>query len=125
MKDKILMGIWKYMIGIPPRMMKKKLPERKRKFTAHLGFMTGELRSVHHFVVRELPHAGRPLAPQYIAERLGIETGRVISLLDELERHMTFLFRNAQGEVVWAYPVTVEKTQHRITFDTGEKLYAA
>ncbi|MEN6467178.1 MAG: hypothetical protein ABFD62_18550 [Syntrophaceae bacterium] len=125
MSDKILMGIWKYMIGIPPELMKKRLPGRKKKFEAHLGFMTGELRQVHHFVVRELPYAGKPLPPGYIAERLGMPVERVVLFLDELEQHMTFLFRNAQGDVVWAYPVTVEQTPHRITFDTGEQLYAA
>jgi len=35
------------------------------------------------------------------------------------------LVRNSKGEVIWAYPVTVEKTPHRITFNTGERLYAA
>jgi len=38
---------------------------------------------------------------------------------------MTFLFRNKEGEVVWAYPVTVDKTPHHLTFSTGEQLYAA
>lgn len=125
MSDKILMGIWKYMIGIPPGIMKKKLPQRKKAFEAHLGFMTGELRRVHHFVVRELPYAGKPLPPGYIAERLEMPVERVVLHLDELERRMTFLFRNPAGEVVWAYPVTVEETPHRITLDTGEQLYAA
>lgn len=125
MEDKILIGIWKYMIGIPPGLMKRRGPEKRKKFAAHLGFMTGELRRVHHFVVRELPYAGKPLSPGIIAQGLGIPVERVIALLDELERHMTFLFRNNEGEVVWAYPVTVEKTPHRITFDTGEELYAA
>lgn len=125
MEDKIFLGIWKYMIGIPPALMKKRVPERKKKFAAHLGFMTGELRRVHHFVVRELPYAGKPLPPGYIGERLGMPVERVVVLLDDLERHMTFLFRNNEGEVVWAYPVTVEKTPHRIIFDTGEELYAA
>ncbi len=125
MSDRILMGIWKYMIGIPPGLLKKKLPKRKKEFESHLGFMTGELRRVHHFAVRELPYAGRPLAPGYIAERLGLSVEQAVNCLDELERRMTFLFRNDAGEVVWAYPVTVEKTPHRITFDSGEKLYAA
>jgi hypothetical protein len=49
----------------------------------------------------------------------------VNAILDDLEKHMTFLFRNQAGEVVWAYPVTVEKTPHRVTFDTGETIYAA
>ena len=38
---------------------------------------------------------------------------------------MTFLFRNSQGAVTWAYPVTVEPTPHRVAFSTGEEVYAA
>lgn len=36
-----------------------------------------------------------------------------------------FLFRNSEGEVTWAYPVTVEKTPHSVTFGTGERIYTA
>jgi hypothetical protein len=42
-----------------------------------------------------------------------------------MDKHMTFVCRNAQGAVVWAYPVTVERTPHHVTFSTGERLYAA
>jgi hypothetical protein len=45
--------------------------------------------------------------------------------MDYLEKRMTYLFRNKDREVIWAYPVTVVKTPHKITFNTGEKLYAA
>jgi hypothetical protein len=38
---------------------------------------------------------------------------------------MTFLFRNEQGAVAWAYPVTVDRTPHYVTFSTGEQVYAA
>jgi hypothetical protein len=38
---------------------------------------------------------------------------------------MTFLFRNEQGSVTWAYPVTVDQTPHRVTFSSGEQVYAA
>jgi hypothetical protein len=38
---------------------------------------------------------------------------------------MTFICRNDEGMAVWAYPVTVEKTPHRLTFSTGEQIYAA
>ena len=44
---------------------------------------------------------------------------------DDLEKHLTFLFRNAAGAVTWAYPVTVEQTPHRIVLSSGEQLYAA
>jgi hypothetical protein len=38
---------------------------------------------------------------------------------------LTFLFRNEQGAVAWAYPVTTDTTQHDVTFSTGEQLHAA
>jgi hypothetical protein len=49
----------------------------------------------------------------------------VNDVLDELERRMTFLFRNQAGAVAWAYPVTVDVTPHHVTFSTGEQVYAA
>jgi hypothetical protein len=63
--------------------------------------------------------------PELIAERLHLSVERVNVILDELEKHMTFVFRNGQGAVAWAYPVTVDRTPHRITFSTGEQVYAA
>ncbi|MFH0754204.1 MAG: hypothetical protein V2A70_06540 [Candidatus Omnitrophota bacterium] len=87
--------------------------------------MSEEHRLVHHFAVRELPIAGKPLSPELLSTALNIPVGRVIAILDDLESHMTFIFRNAQGEIEWAYPVTVEKTPHHVTFHTGEQLYAA
>ena len=34
--------------------------------------------------------------------------------MDELEQKLFFLVRNAQGEVSWAYPVTVEPKEVRL-----------
>jgi hypothetical protein len=50
---------------------------------------------------------------------------QITSILDELERKLFFLVKNEQGAVIWAYPVTVEPTPHRLNFNTGERLYAA
>jgi len=60
-----------------------------------------------------------------VARELDIPLERFRELLQELEEHLTFLVKNSQGEVVWAYPVTVEKTPHAITFGSGEQLYTA
>lgn len=117
--------MWRYLITVPDFMWRQQIPKVEKKFSSHLKFMSAEHRLVHHFVVRELPFAGRPLSPDCVAERLALPLDRVKDILDDLERHMTFLFRNREGEVVWAYPVTVEKTPNRITFDTGEEIYAA
>jgi hypothetical protein len=123
--NSVAMGLWRFMIDVPPFLWKKKLAEARGKVEAHRGFMSREHNSVHHFVVRELSRLGRPMPPDIIADSLSLPVGKVNAILDDLERHMTFLFRNAAGDVVWAYPVTVEKTPHRLTFDSGETLYAA
>ena len=80
---------------------------------------------VRYFVVREMPRIGRPIEPALISEELKLPPDRVNTILDDLEQNLFFLFRNEQGAVAWAYPVTVEETPHHLTFDTGEQLYAA
>ena len=125
MKNKIMIGSWRYMLNVPPFLWKKQIFKAKKKFQTEFSVMSENHRLVDHFVVRELPYVGNPLSPRFVANKLGLAVGRVKVILDDLEKHMTFLFRNGQGEVVWAYPVTVEKTPHHVTFNTGEQLYAA
>ncbi len=125
MNNKLMMGLWKYMINVPPFLWEKQIAKGKKKYADHLTFMSEDHRLVHHFVVRELPLAGKPLSNEFIANALNIPIQRTISILDDLESHMTFIFRNAAGSVIWAYPVTVEKTPHRVTFQTVEQIYAA
>ena len=125
MQNKLMTGVWRHMIRIPPFLWKKQVSRMTKKVKAEIGFMTREDRQVHHCVVRELPRVGEPLKPEIVAEKLDLHVDRVKAVLDDLEKHMTFLFRNPEGAVVWAYPVTVEKTPHHLTFNTGEQLYAA
>ena len=127
MKDRIMLGLWKYMLNVPPFLMdmRKQVEREKLRYEEAMGFMTDEHRRVHHYTVRELPRAGKPLSPGAVAAAVGLPRDRVVSILDDLEKHMTFLFRNKQGEVAWAYPVTVDKTPHHMTFSTGEQVYAA
>ena len=125
MKNKLILGLWRFMLKVPPSLWEKQMAKAKKKFDQETRFMTEDHRLVHHFVVRELPFLGRPMPPDYAAEGLEMDPGRVTAILDDLEKHMTYLFRNEKGEVIWAYPVTVDKTPHQVTFDTGEQLFAA
>jgi hypothetical protein len=125
MKNKLMLGLWRYIINVPPFLWQKQIAQGKRKFEKEHGSLSEEKRLIHHFVVRELPSNGKPLSLELISNKLGFPADRVKDALDYLEKRMTFLYRNEDGDVVWAYPVTVDKTPHRITFDTGEKLYAA
>ncbi len=125
MSNKLMLGLWRYIIKVPPFLWQKQIATGKRKFEKEYGFLSEEYRLIHHFVVRELPRNGKPLSPELISNMLGFSVDFVKTTLNYLEKRMTFLYRNRDGDVVWAYPVTVDKTPHKITFNTGENLYAA
>lgn len=94
-------------------------------FEKKLSFMTDVHRRVRNFVVTELPKTGKPLAPKYISQMLHIPVDHIQSILSDLEQGMIFLYRNQQGLVEWAYPVTTAKTPHYASFSSGERLNAA
>ena len=128
MKNSIMLGRGHRIYNIPPFLWQRKSEGKRRKLAEHVGFMTPEHQLVHHLVVRELPGLGQPMPPEFIVSSLKMLLEKVNAILDDLEAHKTFLFRNPGGEVVWAYPVTVEPTPHRLTFSTGntaEEIYAA
>jgi len=100
-----------------------KVPER---FTAKLAFMTPEHHLVRNFVVREMPREnGRPIQVARLAATLGLPLARVRRIVEELERHLFFLVRNEMGDISWAFPVTTDRTPHRLRFSTGERAYGA
>lgn len=125
MRNKLMAGVWRYMVGVPPFLWEKRVEKMVCKIKRSTEFMTPEHRLVHHFVVREMPRVGRPIEARLVAEELGLAAERVAKILQDLEKHLTFVCLNDDAEVIWAYPVTVERTPHAVTFSTGEKLYAA
>ena len=122
MDNTLLLGVWRIMISVPPALWRRTLAKETQ---SDLALMTPEHHSVRDFVVRELPHLNAPISPETIAAGVDLPLERVRSILEELEHAMTFLFRNPDGDVTWAYPVTVDPTPHQVTFSSGEKLYAA
>jgi hypothetical protein len=125
MNKNLLLGFWRHMLRIPSRLWKREVEHNAENGADSLAFMTPEHHLIRNLVVRELPRLGKPIPPEWIATQTGLALEQVNLILEDLEQHMTFLFRNTHGEVVWAYPVTVEQTPHQITFSSGEKLYAA
>jgi hypothetical protein len=125
MSGRLLIGLWRHMIPMPRMLWQRRADKGAQRTKAHLGFMSEEHHLVREFAVRELPRVGEPLSPDFFAEELKLPVDRVKSILDELDKHMTFVCRNTEGAVVWAYPVTVERTPHHVSFSSGEQLYAA
>ena len=99
MKDSLLLGIGRYMIPIPRMIWERIMKAEGRKSRAGLGFMSEDHHRVRDFTVLELPRAGAPLAPESIAEALDLPVPRVVSILEELEEHLTFVFRGDQRVV--------------------------
>lgn len=125
MSETILMGQGRHITKIPREDWEQGLSAVAQHITDELSFMSEEHHLIRYFVVKELPKVGNPLSPESIAHGLNLPVARVTTILDELEKHLTFLFRNEQGAVAWAYPVTTDSTPHHVTFNTGEELYAA
>jgi hypothetical protein len=123
--DTILIGQGRHIIRISREEWESELATVPQHFEKKLGFMTAEHHLVRSFVVREIPLAGEPLSIDVIAKQVDLPASRVTAILDDLEQHLTYLYRNPQGAVAWAYPVTVDQTPHELTFSTGERLYGA
>jgi hypothetical protein len=118
--ESLLLGIGRHMVPIPRSVWQSQVSG-----DADLGFMSEDHHRIRNWVVMELPRVGKPLSPDSIARELDLSLDRVVGILDDLEKHMTFLFRDEQGAVEWAYPVTVAHTPHHIAFGSGERVNAA
>ena len=126
MDKNILVGLWRLALPVPPAIWKK----MDEGGGDPLDFMSPDHQRVRDFAVIELALNGIPLTPERISQELNLPQTRVVELLMDLERHKTFLYRNAQGAVAWAYPVTVDETPHQVRFSYGEparviQVYAA
>jgi predicted transcriptional regulator len=125
MNEKILYGRDRQIDEIPQSVWEHDLIQIPQHAQARLNFMSDAHHQVRYLVVKQLVNRQKPVEPQVISEELNLPLEKVRIILDELERNLFFLVRNAQGAVAWAYPVTVDVTPHRLNFSSGERLYGA
>ena len=125
MNKSLLLGVSRFLLRIPRPIWQRGVARSARTAERSLAFMTADHHKIRDFVVREMPRFAGPIPPEAIAQSLNMELEQVVPMLDELEKKLTFLYRNEGGAVTWAYPVTVERTPHHVTFSTGEQIYAA
>ncbi len=126
MQDRILIGRQEKIISIPDDMWRHHLAQAQQHGSSRLSFMTMDHRRIRNFVVTELPrNNGKPLTPEAIANSLSIPFDRVAEILAELQKRLFFLVLNEASAVSWAFPVTTDRTPHRLRFSTGERIFAA
>ena len=95
------------------------------KMRDRLAFMTIEHHAVRNFAVTGVPEFQRALPLALVAAQVNLPASRVQTIIEELERNLFFLVRNAVKEVAWAFPVTADRTPHELQFSTGERTYGA
>lgn len=125
MAEKILLGRGSEIDWMLRETFEQALAHVSAHSNQRLAFMSDLHHRVRYHVVRELPRLGKPLSPTSIATALDLSLTQVNDILAELEQNLFFLVRNPKGEVVWAFPVTVAETPHRLTFSSGEQCYGA
>ena len=125
MKENVLLSTGQMVTEIPRETWEQHVEQAPKDIAKILGFMTKAHHLVRNFVVKKLPLVGKPLSPELISAELDLSLSKTIKILSELEKNLFFLVRNQQGEVTWAFPVTADKTPHRMTFSTGERINAA
>jgi hypothetical protein len=125
MTETILLGRGSRILEVPRAEWEKHLAEVPEHMQTRLSFMSPAHHTVRYFAVSELARRGEPLPPELFAQELDLPLDRTRAVLDDLEKHLFFLVRNEMGAVIWAYPVTVDRTPHPLTFSSGERLYAA
>ncbi len=125
MIEQILIGQGDSIHGMARSEWEQQLRQTPEHAMNRLAFMSEDHHRVRRMAVLDLARQGHPLEPDYFVQRLDLDRDRVLEILDELERNLVFLVRNPAGAVSWAYPVTVDRTPHRLTFSTGERLHGA
>ena len=125
MDEIIFLGQEQQMHKVAQTMWKRHLAQIPEHGQARLRFMTDAHHQVRNYVVTELAIRQQPVGPKLICDILNLPFDQVKTILDELEQKLFFLVRNDQGAVTWAYPITIETTPHRLSFNSGERLYAA
>jgi hypothetical protein len=91
-----------------------------------LAFMTPAHHRVRNAAVLGLPrNGGRPLSMAQLSAAAGVPEAATREIAAELERNLFFVVRGGEDHISWAFPVTCDRTPHRLMFDSGEAIFGA
>lgn len=124
-KRKMLMGLRGLMIPIPRMVSDKGLEKGVAGAKAKAARLSDQERRIHHYIVRTMPAASKPIEALQVSEALELPLNMVAETIDKLEEMKTFIFRTDGQRIDWAYPVSMEDTGHEVRCSTGELFNAA
>ena len=120
----VLLAASKWTIPVPQKIWKSQLIKMARLMKKELSFITVDHRRVHRCMINHLTETGTPCRAEILAGKLNLPVERVNTLLDEIEEHINMFKREAGGDIMETYPVTLKKTPMRMVISTGHELYA-
>jgi hypothetical protein len=125
MENSVLLGVGKKVFPAPFWLCKAGISiAGKVMRTVYPRIFSKDHYKVRSFLFLELLRLRKPISPEHIAESLNMPLDRVREILDKIGKRQNWIVRNAHGEVTWTYPVTVEETKFKITYNTGEQVWA-
>jgi len=124
-KRKMLMGIQGFMLPVPRFISDKGLAKGVAGAEAKAARLSEDERRVHHYIVRTMPMASKPIEALQVSEELLLPLDMVKETIDKLEEMKTFLYRSGGQGIDWAYPISLEDTGHEMRCGTGERFNAA
>ena len=125
LKHRLYMGFRGIMLRIPLLLSQRGSKRGAKGARENAERLTAEERRVHHHIVLKMVHAREPFTAEMIADEMGIETGRMQAIVDELENLKTFVFRSDGRRIDWAYPISLENTGFQMSASSGERFFAA
>ncbi|MGD9111900.1 MAG: hypothetical protein PVI77_06090 [Desulfobacterales bacterium] len=100
MRENVLVRSGSKFTEMPRETWKQHIAQAPKDCSQILSFMTEEHHLIRYFVVRALPHIGKPIPPELISDELKMPLSMTNNILDDLERNLFFWVRNEQGEVL-------------------------
>ena len=97
MGETILCGRGRQMTRMPRDKWEQIMSRVSKHTEERCYFKSEEHHLVQNFVVREIPNVGEPLTQEFIAQELGLQLSQLKPIIDDLEKNLTFLFRNKEG----------------------------
>jgi hypothetical protein len=123
--DTLLIRLKRVGLRVPRFLWERLIAAEARRSGRRLAWFTADHHTVRDFAVTEIAAGGASVGVDQFVAATGLDRSRLTSVLDDLERGKTFLYRTDGNAVDWAYPVTAEDTGHRIRLDSGERFFAA
>lgn len=125
LSKKAFLGLDKWLIPIPAFMIRNDVRSSGDLICQETRVVTDLERQVQFYVVQRISDTNQPVLPGDISTDLNIPLDQVISIIEKLESLKVFFYRYNSLGINWAYPVTSDEREHKLTFDDGKKCTAA